>query len=174
MSSEDFGSELVSNLAMKIKPRYHFAAGQNIFFERLPYRNHTMLMEREKHVTRFLSLARVNKSNKPKYLYAFNIIPAKKINYVDIVRQAVDLATDCPYKGGQLKEMPSRHDEPTPQYFYDPEQMKKMNELNENAKRKFESSQNRQQEPCWFCLGGSQVDKHLIVSVGDKVFLLFF
>lgn len=23
--------------------------------------------------------------------------------------------------------------------------------------------------PCWFCLGGEQVEKHLVVSVGDNV-----
>ena len=23
--------------------------------------------------------------------------------------------------------------------------------------------------PCWFCLGGEQVEKHLVVSVGDHV-----
>ncbi len=25
--------------------------------------------------------------------------------------------------------------------------------------------------PCWFCLGGSQVEKHLVVSVADHVSL---
>ncbi|CAB4012199.1 CWF19 1, partial [Paramuricea clavata] len=27
------------------------------------------------------------------------------------------------------------------------------------------------QGPCWFCLGGSQVEKHLVVSVADHVYL---
>jgi hypothetical protein len=167
LNSEEFGSELIANLAMKIKPRYHFSATQNVFFERLPYRNHTMLLEKEKHLTRFLSVAQVNPKNKPKYLYAFNIIPSKKINYVEIVRQTVNLATDCPYSNQVTVK--SSDDQPTLQYFYDAAHIQKMNEINESNKRKMEAVQNKQQEPCWFCLGGSQVERHLIVSVGDKV-----
>ncbi len=68
LNSQEFGSNLISHLAMKIRPRYHFAASQNVFFERLPYRNHQMLIEKERHLTRFLSLAKVNKSNKPKVI----------------------------------------------------------------------------------------------------------
>jgi hypothetical protein len=66
LSSVKFGSELVSYLAMKVKPRYHFSANQNVFFERIPYRNHKVLTEKEKHLTRFLALAKANKTNKPK------------------------------------------------------------------------------------------------------------
>jgi hypothetical protein len=155
---------------MKIKPRYHFSATQDVFFERLPYRNHVMLAEKEKHLTRFLSVAKVNAKNKPKYLYAFNIIPSKKINYVEIVRQTANLSTDCPYTS--TVDVRRSDEEPTPQYFYDAVHIKKMSELDASNKRKMESMQNKQQEPCWFCLGGSQVERHLIVSVGDRVIFI--
>ena len=74
LSSLKFGSELVSFLATRVKPRYHFSANQNIFFERIPYRNHKVLTEKERNLTRFLALANVNKSNKPKVF-------SKNINY---------------------------------------------------------------------------------------------
>lgn len=68
LNTEKFGSQLVSYLATKIRPRYHFSATQNLFFERIPYRNHRILHEKEKHLTRFLALAKVNKPNKPKVI----------------------------------------------------------------------------------------------------------
>ena len=68
--SSKFGSELISYLAMATKPRYHFAAMQNFFFERTPYRNHVVLSEKEIHLTKFLGLSKVSKSNKPK-VYKF-------------------------------------------------------------------------------------------------------
>ena len=60
------GSELVSYLATRVKPRYHFSANNNVFFERIPYRNHKVLTEKERNLTRFLALAKANKTNKPK------------------------------------------------------------------------------------------------------------
>jgi hypothetical protein len=67
IATDKCGSDLISHLAMKIKPRYHFTSQQrNIYFERTPYRNHTVLKEKSIHLTRFLGLAKVNTSNKPK------------------------------------------------------------------------------------------------------------
>ena len=34
------GSSKVAQLALAMKPRYHFAAIQDVHYERLPYRNH--------------------------------------------------------------------------------------------------------------------------------------
>jgi hypothetical protein len=81
LNSENFGSELISQLALKLKPRYHFSATQNIFFERIPYRNHRVLLEKEKHATKFLALAKVNKPNKPKvnHIYFFRNLIILKI-----------------------------------------------------------------------------------------------
>ena len=51
-----------------------------------------------------------------------------------------------------------------------------MNEINEKAmnekKRRLEAKESKELEPCWFCLGGSKVERHYIVSVGDKVIAL--
>lgn len=33
----------------------------------------------------------------------------------------------------------------------------------------FSTMQAPMQGPCWFCLGGSEVEKHLVVSVADHV-----
>ncbi|XP_053234340.1 CWF19-like protein 1 isoform X3 [Podarcis raffonei] len=60
------GSGLVSLLAASLKPRYHFAALQKVYYERLPYRNHTVLQEAAQHVSRFIALAGVGNSDKRK------------------------------------------------------------------------------------------------------------
>lgn len=172
-------------LAQKLKPRYHFSALQNFFFERIPYRNHQVLVEKEKHMTRFLALAKVNKSNKPKFLYAFNLLPAKKLDYVELVRQTANpISSDNPYSSSfNLKNEDGSkyygdHDaQPSLQYFYDADYIQKMNELQEQEmlkqKRKLEAMQKQEQEPCWFCLGGSKVERQYIVSVGDKCYLAY-
>ena len=68
-------------------------------------------------------------------------------------------------------------DEPALQYFYDADHIKKMTEINDkkmmDKKRRLEAAQSREQEPCWFCLGGSKVERHYIVSVGNKSYLAY-
>ncbi|XP_062987360.1 CWF19-like protein 1 isoform X1 [Elgaria multicarinata webbii] len=60
------GSGLVSLLATSLKPRYHFAALQKVYYERLPYRNHAVLQETAQHVSRFIALANVGNADKRK------------------------------------------------------------------------------------------------------------
>jgi len=180
-NSIKFGSELISYLAVKLQPRYHFSALKNIFFERLPYRNHEMLVDRATNLTRFLGLAKVNKSNKPKYLYAFNIIPASKMTSKELAAQTAT-CTDSPYraniiisKDNMKRKNGEDFDEDGPEggFFYDADHIKKMNAINEKAinlkKKRIEDREMRKDEPCWFCLGGTKVERHFIVSVGEKV-----
>nr|XP_054292876.1 CWF19-like protein 1 isoform X3 [Pongo pygmaeus] len=60
------GSALVSSLATGLKPRYHFAALEKTYYERLPYRNHIVLQENAQHATRFIALANVGNPEKKK------------------------------------------------------------------------------------------------------------
>ncbi len=102
LNSIKFGSELISYLATSLKPRYHFSAMQNIFFERFPYRNHQILAEKSVNLSRFLALAKANKSNKPKYLYAFNITPAKHMTSQELAQQTASKITESPYLNNLL------------------------------------------------------------------------
>ncbi|CAB4042749.1 Hypothetical predicted protein, partial [Paramuricea clavata] len=90
------GSEIISQLAIKLKPRYHFTALDNAYYERLPYRNHKVLQEPARHVTRFISLANVGNSSKKKYLYAFNVVPLCHIKPDELIKQPDDV-TEMPY-----------------------------------------------------------------------------
>lgn len=59
-------SLLIGDLVLALRPRYHFSGLQGAFYERTPYRNHRMLAESTKHVTRFLGLAKVGNPDKKK------------------------------------------------------------------------------------------------------------
>ncbi|KAG1448179.1 hypothetical protein G6F56_009019 [Rhizopus delemar] len=69
-----------SRVAAALKPRYHFAASQDTFYEREPYKNIVSGLagpdEREaKHATRFIGLGDVLNKNKQRWFYAFNLVP---------------------------------------------------------------------------------------------------
>ena len=84
------GSYPISLACLALKPRYHFAASQNLFFERAPYRNHTILSERSTHVTRFIALANFgNPDKKNKFLYAFNTEPLSTLDPRILVSQPI-------------------------------------------------------------------------------------
>lgn len=89
-------SSTISQLALSMKPRYHFSALEGISYERNPYRNHKLLSGQQSHVSRFVALAQAGNAEKLKYLYAFNIAPLKYISAEELHKQPVD-TTECPY-----------------------------------------------------------------------------
>lgn len=66
VDTKQCGSALISSLAVSLKPRYHFAALEKSYYERLPYRNHVVLQESAQHATRFIALANVGNPEKKK------------------------------------------------------------------------------------------------------------
>jgi len=119
-------------------------------------------------------------------------VPAKKLSLQELANSSATQTTDCPYTNSlsirpehlqssnvnKRKQNNNEFDEnESAQFFYDAEHIKKMNEINERAmnekKRKIEAAKQKELEPCWFCLGGSKVERHYIVSVGDKAYLAY-
>ncbi|XP_074011308.1 CWF19-like protein 1 isoform X2 [Numenius arquata] len=174
------GSKLVSDLAASLKPRYHFAALEKVYYERLPYRNHTVLQETPQHVSRFIALADVGNTSKKKYLYAFSITPMSLMDPAELVKQPQDV-TENPYRKSWKEAQKTKaplcpEEEPTCQFFFD---------LNKHQGKKRPSdekaagdSQPKQAKkppqpmgPCWFCLASPDVEKHLVVSIGMHCYL---
>ena len=89
-------SAVMAKLVLRCRPRYHFAGLHGIHYERQPYRNHRVLNEQTKHVTRFIGLGKVGNPHKRKWLYAFNIVPMKTVDRKELVAQPKD-ATDSPF-----------------------------------------------------------------------------
>ncbi|KAK3593978.1 hypothetical protein CHS0354_040718 [Potamilus streckersoni] len=174
---EDFdtsscGSEALAQLALHLRPRYYFCGLEDVHYERNPYRNHKVLAEKERHVTRFIALAKVGNRNKKKYLYAFNIVPMSNLDPVELANQPPDV-TECPFKLVSLTSTQQLAEEDKPsQFFYDMKSQKRMsqNEGNNGAQKK-KRPPPQPTGPCWFCLGSPQVEKHLVVSVGEQTYL---
>lgn len=160
------GSPLVSRLALLSRPRYHFAARESHYYERSPYRNHSSGAEQQRHVTRFIALAKVGNASKQKWLYAFSITPLVACPRQELVLQPPGL-TDFPFReehitvqGGEKKA----------QFFFDMDA--KMEDDGRGKKRKHEGEgPPKAQGPCWFCLSSAEVEKHFIVSVGSHCYL---
>ncbi|NWW74357.1 C19L1 protein, partial [Climacteris rufus] len=170
------GSKLVSDLAASLKPRYHFAALEKAYYERLPYRNHMVLQETPQHVTRFIALADVGNTSKKKYLYAFSIVPMSSMDPAELVKQPQDV-TENPYRKLKKEAPKSKaEEEPACQFFFDLNKHQGKKRASDGKERG--ESQPKQAKkppqptgPCWFCLASPEVEKHLVVSIGTHCYL---
>ncbi|XP_053321529.1 CWF19-like protein 1 [Spea bombifrons] len=175
------GSASVANLAVTLKPRYHFAALEGENYERLPYRNHLVLQENAQHVSRFISLASVGNPAKKKYIYAFSIVPLSLMEATELVKQPLDV-TENPYRrsGKEAKNTQGsrtmEEEEPAQQFFFD--MNKQQGKKRQSEGRGGHQSQGKQPRkhpqptgPCWFCLASPEVEKHLVVSIGDHCYV---
>lgn len=164
----ELGSPLISRLALLSRPRYHFSGLHDECFERAPYRNHQSGAEQARHITRFVSLAKVGNKEKKKWLYAFNITPLKNLERAELVAQPQG-ATDVPFTQSDIEIQGEKKQ----QFFYDMDA--KMEDEGKGKKRKNDNDggggKKAPSGPCWFCLSSAEVEKHLIVSVGEHSYL---
>lgn len=185
-------SACIAEVARVLRPRYHFVGVEGVFYERQPYRNHQVLLEPARHVTRFVALANAGNKDKLKYLYAFNIVPLSKMETTDLVTQPEDV-TECPYTPSAV--LADKQEDEGQQFFYDmkagpPQRGRKRGHHSErgggggggkgrhdgeNRHGDYHEKKPRKEVqpagPCWFCLGSPEVEKHLVVSVSDKAYL---
>ncbi|KAK6753123.1 hypothetical protein RB195_012618 [Necator americanus] len=176
-SSEIPGSKLISRLAAGVKPRYHFA-GMGIHYERQPYRNHRVLLEPAQHTTRFIGLAQVNNKEKQKWLYAFNIKPMRKMSRDELTFQPPN-SSEFPYMDilqellaqEQLKR--TKNHDSVDRYRFDMSEEIEDNIDRGGRKRKRNDNTTGEKlpaAPCWFCLSNVDVEKHLVVAIGDACY----
>jgi Protein similar to CwfJ C-terminus 1 len=90
---------------------------------------------------------------------------------LDLIQKTID-ETPCPYTSIAFsdKQLTSSHQEKSSQYFYDMDQ----HDDHHHGKRRKMSRPPRQpfdQEKCWFCLSSQNVEKHLVISIGDNFYL---
>ncbi|XP_063784574.1 CWF19-like protein 1 isoform X2 [Pseudophryne corroboree] len=176
------GSALVSSLAGSLKPRYHFSALEGENYERVPYRNHMVLQEAAQHVSRFIALASVGNPNKKKYIYAFTIAPMRSMDSAELVKQPLDV-TENPYrksgkdaKKSQVTKAMEEEEEPAQQFFFDlSKQHGKKRQSDGRGGARTQGKQPRKHPqptgPCWFCLASPEVEKHLVVSIGEDCYV---
>uniref|UniRef100_A0A6B2EKR2 Cwf19-like C-terminal domain-containing protein n=1 Tax=Phlebotomus kandelakii TaxID=1109342 RepID=A0A6B2EKR2_9DIPT len=175
MGSSTESSKLLSLLTMDIRPRYHFCGLEDVYCEKPPFRNPGDTNSQLDLATRFISLASVANSKKEKYIYALSITPVDKMRLTDLLQRTVD-EVECPYLAiPEMLGIKTTHvDDPTAQYFFD------MNTERHNGKRyshdgsghpKKRFRKEFSQDKCWFCLSSTNVEKHLIVSIGESFYV---
>lgn len=180
---DEHSSMMISRLCKVLEPRYHFTSSDlNVFYERVPYRNHRVAAEQAKNVTRFISVAVVANEEKRKWLYAFNCVPAHYMTRQELVAPLTSGVTENPFvgirDGGGAGD--KKQDNSSGQYFYDLGEGGGR-DSNFNRKRGHEKDQQRANPKrpalqvdlnnCWFCLASPNVDKSLIVSIGEHSYL---
>lgn len=160
-------SEQLSWLSTHIRPRYHFAGLENIYYERPPYANYHQGNETSVHCTRFIALPKVGNLKKQKWLYAASLTPIDQMKAMDLYQVTTD-ETACPFPNPVSKGSQAGGGQ---QFFYDmdaTDDSKKRRGQGERFERKRQAID---QNTCWFCLGSPSVEKHLVVSIGEQVYL---
>ncbi|XP_063698565.1 CWF19-like protein 1 homolog [Culicoides brevitarsis] len=175
---ENEGSVLISWLALQIKPRYHFCSMSETYNERPPYRTPRDQTTSIDLSTRLITLASVTNATKAKYLYAANIQPVEKMRVIDLLQKTTD-ETECPYLKLQFNVETSsgiNKNQEQNQFFYDmndPQDFhgKRRHGGNNHGHQKRPRQQQFDQEKCWFCLSSPDVEKHLVITVGENFYM---
>ncbi|ODN06030.1 CWF19-like protein 1 [Orchesella cincta] len=193
-------STLLSPLTKRLKPRYHFAGIEGIHYERVPFRNHEVLAQAAQHCTRFIALGKVANSKKRKWIYAFNIVPLAHISREELMQEPNNI-TQNPFVSQTVPQIQLKNENqsgapvPSNQFFYDASYTGESyrgrggrggrgrggfnkrpypDEFNTNSRGGAHPPKRQPpvpQGPCWFCLASPEVEKHLIISIGESVYL---
>ncbi|XP_066929063.1 CWF19-like protein 1 [Clytia hemisphaerica] len=163
-------SQLLSELTLLLKPRYHFTCHHERYFEAPPYRNHEILQGEQRHVSRFVSMAPIVNENNQKGLYAFSITPMSICDRNELIKQP-EVVIPCPYKKiNKTKENAS--EEENQQFFFRTDDRKRKHGSNDEGKtKKTPKGPPPLSADCWFCLGSKNVEKHLVISVGEQCYV---
>ncbi|CAB3228856.1 unnamed protein product [Arctia plantaginis] len=171
---QDKLSNLLSWLAIHIKPRYHFVPSDK-YYERQPYRNLSEHQDYRECTSRFIALGPVGNKMKEKWIYACSLQPITKMRVTDLLQGTTD-ETPCPYDPELLKQnQPGKAVKfcGNGQFFFN---MDTPEEDQGRRKRKGGDNQERKRididpDSCWFCLSSPSVEKHLVISVGTNCYL---
>ncbi|XP_023178253.1 CWF19-like protein 1 homolog [Drosophila hydei] len=165
-------SKLISFLCREIKPRYHFCAINGTYYECPPFRMPKDETTQFELCTRFISLAEVGNANKAKYIYALSLKPVDKARLLDLVQKTTN-EIECPFIGLNMDGVINKNEtSESRQYFYDMDSSgnrKRRNEMDKRDKRP--RIMQIDQDNCWFCLSSEKVEKHLIITVGERFYL---
>nr|XP_014102228.1 CWF19-like protein 1 homolog [Bactrocera oleae] len=168
-------SKMISFLCKEIKPRYHFCGLNSKYYEPSPFRIPSDHLTQLELCTRFISLAEVGNVAKEKYIYALSLTPVEKMRVLELIQKTTN-ETKCPFIGMNFHDI-TGHDRQLEckQYFYDMntggDDIRKRSGGSGHRHEKRARIMNIDQEKCWFCLSSSDVEKHLVISIGDNFYL---
>lgn len=171
---EENSSKLISFLSLNVKPRYHFCGSRNKHFEKAPFRVPALNARSIEPVSRFIALAKVNNAEKSKFLYALNAQPLSTMRLTELMQKSTD-EIDCPYIAmdfsGDIKESQEQIQQ---QFFWshnDGSNLGKRGRNDGQQQHKRFKPAVEAGEKCWFCLQSPDLEKHLIICVGEHFYL---
>ena len=152
----------IADLCSSLRPRYHFSASADVFYEREPFVHPPgPATPDERQVTRFISLAPFGSPSKAKWLYAFSIDPTVKAPDT-----LPPLTTASPFAAkrkrpldGQKEAFSRFAQRDSGGDAYRPSKKRQM------RKRPLGPSE------CFFCLSNANVSQHMIASIGEEAYL---
>jgi len=152
----EVGLEALAELAVLLRPRYHFAATENQFWQRPPYRHSaatTMLC-------RFIALAAVQADKKQKWLHALSLAPAP-VEGAPLPPEPPG-TTSCPYPYG--KPSASAAGGGAAADGAEPQAKRQKKEFVKDTRGWIADN-------CWFCMASPNFEAHLVASVADECYL---
>ncbi|WFD06756.1 hypothetical protein MVES1_002110 [Malassezia vespertilionis] len=185
-----WGTEAVTHLAEAARPRYFFARAPSeqeararaltiapsvlacgAFWEREPYENPPFAAITPPFlppVTRFLSLAKVANAEKAQWFMALCIVPADTLLKGDTASAALQ-------RPANLTQSPLLAPAAPPKQSAEPLHARWDAAPNATKRRKHKHSREPVApvgpERCWFCLSNPNVEKHLIVCIGNESYI---
>ncbi|XP_064384088.1 CWF19-like protein 1 [Halichondria panicea] len=185
------GAKPLSKLAMCLKPCYHFAALHQTFYERIPYSNTSTTFDANCIVLHFmqesqnpprqatscdtvLSFGSSGKSRQEEKIPVCILCHTHELHGRERADSAPPTATNCPYTE-LVKSLRESQEEAGPNFFFDQRALhsahRKQKRRQDRGPPEKRRSPPQPRGPCWFCLGGKEAEKHLVVSIGDHTYL---
>lgn len=149
-----------------MKPRYHFSASSDFFYEREPF-FHALTTDAPdvRPLTRFISLAAHGNPSKQKSLYAFTLQPS-----VDPSAPPPYGSTASPFSAAVAA------DERKKRQALDPTPYSRFSNGGDHGYSRHKRGRRDKQPPpgpneCFFCLSNPNLATHLVASIGDDAYL---
>lgn len=158
---EPTSQQCIADLCSALKPRYHFSATPDAFYEREPFFHApTEAAPNVYPITRFISLAAYGNSKKQKWIYAFSLDPSAALPV------AIPAGTTPSPLSSMGKKRPAQPTQQQPYRF-------SSNSHHSHGYRsnKRHKAQPPSQQQCFFCLSNPNIATHLITSIADNTYL---
>jgi hypothetical protein len=160
--TEPAGYNHISDLCAALRPRYHFSALPDFFYEREPFLHPPAADSPDsKQVTRFISLAPLGNPAKQKFWYAFNLATGPDTSVTVPTGTTPSPFTARSSPNGKRKAL-----EPTPYSRFANGDDHRYNQRNKRGRRGPEGP-----EECYFCLSNPTTKTHLVTSIGEDVYI---
>ncbi|KAI0378005.1 CwfJ C-terminus 1-domain-containing protein-like protein [Hypomontagnella monticulosa] len=154
----------IADLCATLKPRYHFSMSPaDFFYEREPFFHPPSSPDSDQTpVTRFISMAPYGNTAKAKAMYAFNLVPGESASSIP------PGSTVSPFL---TKTNPRKRAAPTDNQTSRYTNGHDHHGSGRRVRRRRDRSPPPGPDRCFFCLSNTDVDTHMICSIGDDSYV---